>query len=89
MTFEELVGSLIGTNCAGGLPVNMYQIYEGTTPGQLAKIATTTATSYTATPLTPNTTYYFEIVSVDTSFDDSVPSDQTSVTTLPMPASTA
>jgi fibronectin type 3 domain-containing protein len=71
----------------GGLPVNMYQVYEGTTPGQLAKIATTTATSYTATPLTPNTTYYFEIVSVDTGFDDSVPSDQTPVTTLPMPAS--
>ena len=63
-----------------------YQIYEGTTPGSLTKVATTTAASYTARSLSPSTTYYFEIVAVDTSYDDSAPTDQISVTTLPMPA---
>jgi fibronectin type 3 domain-containing protein len=70
----------------GGLPVSSYQIFQGTTPGQLTKIATTTATTYTARSLSANTTYYFEIVAIDTKYDDSAPSDQISVTTLPMPA---
>ena len=70
----------------GGLPISFYQVYEGTTPGQLTKVATTTAASYTAQSLTANTTYYFEIMAVDSRYDDSVPSDQISVTTLPLPA---
>ena len=36
--------------------------------------------------LTANTPYYFEIVAVDTSNDDSAPSEQITVTTLPLPA---
>ena len=55
-------------------------------PGQLTKAATTTATNYTRTSLTANTTYYFEIVAVDTCFNDSAPSKQIAVTTLPLPA---
>jgi fibronectin type 3 domain-containing protein len=70
----------------GGLPVGYYQVYVGTTPGELAKVVTTTATSYTATSLNANTTYYFEIVAVDTAYDNSAPSSQISVTTLSMPA---
>jgi fibronectin type 3 domain-containing protein len=69
-----------------GLPVGYYQVYEGTTPGKLTKLVTTTATNYTATSLNANTAYYFEIVAVDTSFDNSAPSREIVITTLPMPA---
>jgi len=44
---------------------------------------------YTAMSLTPNTTYYFEIVAADTGHDDSTPSVQIAVTTLPLPAAPA
>src|ERR1039458_2710745 len=59
----------------GGLPVSSYQIFEGTTSGKLAKLASATATTYTATSLSANTIYYFEIVAVDNKNNDSAPSD--------------
>ncbi|HXM44647.1 MAG TPA: fibronectin type III domain-containing protein [Bryobacteraceae bacterium] len=76
-----------------GLPINDYLIYQGTTPGNVTKVGTvkapTTAftTSTTSDPLTPNTTYYFEIVAVDTGVpaDDSLPSDAIAVTTDSLP----
>ena len=70
----------------GGLPVSSYQIFEGTTSGKLAKLASATATTYTARSLSANTIYYFEIVAVDNKNNDSAPSDQISVTTDPLPA---
>ena len=69
----------------GGLPINFYQVYQGTTSGSLTKVASTTATKYTATSLSPGTTYYFAINAADTGHDISMLSDQVSVTTLPMP----
>jgi fibronectin type 3 domain-containing protein len=69
-----------------GLPISFYQIYQGTAPGNLTKVAQTATTIFTATSLTPTTTYYFEIVAVDTGNDDSMPSGQMTVTTPPMPA---
>jgi fibronectin type 3 domain-containing protein len=71
---------------ANGLPIGYYEILQGTKPGQLTQVATKTDTSYTATSLNGNTAYYFEIVAVDTGHNDSVPSNQISVTTLPTPA---
>jgi hypothetical protein len=66
-----------------GLPISYYEIYQGTTAGNLTKIASATGTTYTATPLIPDTTYYFEIVAADTGRDPrfSIPSDQIAVTT--------
>lgn len=71
-----------------GLPVASYQIFQGTTSGDLAEAGTAVspATTYTATSLSPNTTYYFEIQAVDTSHNLSAPSNRIAVTTLPMPA---
>jgi len=70
----------------GGLPVASYQVLEGTTPGQMVKIATVqTGTTYTVRSLAASTTYYFEIVAVDTANDDSVPSNQIAATTSPLP----
>jgi fibronectin type 3 domain-containing protein len=69
-----------------GLPIGFYQIFEGVTPGNMTNIGSTTATTYTAASLSPNTTYYFEVVAVDTGHDDSAPSGQIPVTTSPLPA---
>jgi len=69
----------------GGLAIANYQVFQGMASGQLTKIATVTGTTYTARSLTGNTTYYYEVVAVDSSYDDSQPSNQAAVTTLPMP----
>jgi titin len=72
----------------GGKPISFYEVFQGTTPGNLTKVASATGTTYTAASLTPNTTYYFEIVAVDNAspHDYSPPSDQMAVMTLPLPA---
>jgi len=69
----------------GGLPISNYQVYQGTTPSQLAKIALTTSTTYNSQSLNPGTAYYFQIIAVDTGFDSSTPSALISVKTPPMP----
>jgi fibronectin type 3 domain-containing protein len=69
-----------------GLPINYYEIWEGTKPGQLSQVAQKSDTTYTASSLTANTTYYFEIVAVDAGHDDSAPSSPVAVTTLALPA---
>ena len=53
--------------------------------GQLTKLATVKTTTYKAVSFNASTTYYFEIVAVDTSFNDSAPSGQISATTVPLP----
>jgi len=76
------------TVVSGGLPVGSYQVYQGTIPGRLTdkvRIVKAPGTSYTAANLTPNTTYYFEIVAADTSFDYSDTSIEVSATTPPLP----
>jgi fibronectin type 3 domain-containing protein len=73
----------------GGLPISRYEIFQSTTPGVFPTTHGSALTpTYTATSLTPNTTYYFEVVAVDNGApsDYSAPSDQLTVTTLPMPA---
>jgi len=69
-----------------GLPISFYKIFEGATPGNMTNTGSAIAATYTATSLAPSTTYYFEIVAVDTDHEDSAPSNQIAVTTLPMPA---
>jgi len=73
------------TQASGGLPIARYQIWQGTIPGSLTNTATVTKTSYTGRNLTPGTTYYFEVVAVDTSSDASIPSPQVSAATWPLP----
>ena len=73
----------------GSLPISYYQILKGATPGNMINAGSSSNTTYTAQSLTPNTTYYFEIVAADTGHDDSTPSVQIAVTTLPLPAAPA
>lgn len=78
------------TMARNGLTIANYQVWRGTTPGQLTKVATVTSgTTYTNRSLAANTTYYYEIVAADTGHDNSVPSSPVSATTKPMPPAPA
>ena len=63
------------------LSINAYLVLQGTTSGDLTKIATVTATTFTNDSLAPNTTYYYEVVAIDTGRDSSPPSSEVSATT--------
>ena len=65
----------------GGLPLASYHLYRGSSPSNLADVATRTGTSYTDTTVTPATTYYYAIQAVDTGGDLSPMSTAVSVTT--------
>lgn len=73
----------------GSLPVASYKVSVGTSPGVYSDTYTVKAptTSYTARSLSANATYYFEVVAVDDGKppDDSLPSNELPVTTLPLP----
>lgn len=66
-----------------GLPIADYEIWRGTSPGQLTKINKVTGTTFTNKALIANTTYYYQIVAVDSAGNNSPPSTQVSATTLP------
>ncbi len=54
------------SSATGGSPVTGYRVYMSTTPGAGgARIASVTATGYTATGLANGTTYYFEVTAVN------------------------
>lgn len=76
LTWQQAVAS-------GGLPIAEYRIYRGTTPGALSPIATVASTTYQDTALARGTTYYYAIVAVDSSLENSAPSEQISATTRP------
>jgi endoglucanase len=61
---------------AGSLPLAGYQVYAGST-----LLATTTATTWTATGLTPGTAYTFTVKAVDTAGNTSSASPAVTVTT--------
>ena len=65
----------------GGLPVTAYQVLRGITSGALKKVAEVPATTFTDTSLKPNTTYYYEVLAIDTGDDLSPPSSEVSATT--------
>jgi len=75
---NKIVLSWQQTMAKNGLSVIQYQILQGTSPDTLTKVATVSGMTYTTTALDPNTTYYFEIVAVDTANDDSAPSSEVS-----------
>lgn len=70
-----------------GLPLSSYQVFQGTDPGHLVKIATVKVPgeTYTARSLTGATQYYFAVAAVDNANDNSGPSDPVAATTLPEP----
>jgi chitodextrinase len=65
---------------AGGSGLHGYQIYRDST-----LISTTTNTSYNDTALSPSTTYAYYVVAYDNAGNQSMPSNQVTVTTLTPP----
>jgi fibronectin type 3 domain-containing protein len=64
-----------------GLPISNYQVYQGTSPSQLTQIATVTGLKFTSRSLASKTTYYYQIVAVDTGHDSSPRSTEVHATT--------
>jgi hypothetical protein len=71
----------------GGSPVDGYQVFRSTTPGQQGTLlATVTATTYTDTTAVPGITYFYAVVTV-TAGGFSAPSQEVSAT-IPLAGAT-
>jgi fibronectin type 3 domain-containing protein len=62
------------TVLSGGLPIGSYQIYRGTSPGNLVQVGVRTTASYIDTTVSPLATYYYAVTATDTSNDVSAKS---------------
>ncbi len=74
------------TATGGGLPVQYYHVFRGSSASSLTQVAIVSSTSYTDTTVTQGTTYFYGVESADTGCDLSVMSPVISTTT-PMPPS--
>jgi fibronectin type 3 domain-containing protein len=68
------------------MPLTGYYVFLGTTPSNLTKVATSSATSYTGHSLTPGTAYYYAVEEFDQGGDVSPMSAVGSATTLALPS---
>ncbi|HTT65434.1 MAG TPA: hypothetical protein VMG35_26475 [Bryobacteraceae bacterium] len=66
---------------SGGLPIQFYQVFRGTSPAGLSQIGAVGGTSYTDNTVNPATAYYYAVVAVDAGSDPSVMSDSVTATT--------
>jgi hypothetical protein len=64
---------------AGGLPIASYQIYRGSSPSNLVKLASRTTTSYVDTAVSAQTTYFYAVQATDTAGDISLMSTTSQV----------
>ncbi len=72
------------TGSADAAALNNYQVYRGTSSGGETSLASAgTATSYTDTSATGNTTYYYWVTNIDTNGFESASSTEVSVLTIP------
>jgi fibronectin type 3 domain-containing protein len=73
----------------GGSPITGYNVYRGTTSGGegTTAIATVTGPSYADSGLTNGQAYYYKVTAIN-SVGESLPSNEASATTLPLPPAT-
>ncbi len=71
---------------SGGLPVNWYTIFRGSSSSNLTQIGIVAQTSYTDTSANPGTTYYYGVEAKDSGGDNSVMSTVVSMTTYNLPS---
>ena len=71
---------------SGGLPINYYHVFRGTTPANLTQVAIDPQTSYRDVTVTAAATYYYGVESVDSGGDLSPMSDLVEVTIPSAPA---
>jgi chitodextrinase len=80
--------SLAWTAAAGKVAISTYNVFRGTSPSNLAQVATlySTSTSYINYPLNPGTKYYFGVEAVDTDGNVSPMSAIIVTSTLALPS---
>jgi fibronectin type 3 domain-containing protein len=66
----------------GGLPITSYQVYRGTSPGNLSLLGTRATLSYTDTTVVALTTYYYAVLATDTS-NEASPMSANAVVVVP------
>jgi fibronectin type 3 domain-containing protein len=71
---------------SGGLPVQYYHVFRGTTASNLSQVAIVAQTSFTDNSLNPSTTYYYGVEAADTGNDVSAMSVVVFATTPTLPA---
>jgi fibronectin type 3 domain-containing protein len=73
-------------SASGGLPVLYYEVFRGTSPSSLSKVATVTQTSATDTSLVPGTAYYYAVEAEDSGADYSAKSAVVPATQVMLPS---
>ncbi|MGD0359239.1 MAG: fibronectin type III domain-containing protein [Bryobacteraceae bacterium] len=71
---------------SGGLPIQNYHVYRGTTSSNLSQLAVLPLTSYTDRTVTAGTTYYYAVAAADTGGDLSVMSATVPTATPALPS---
>jgi fibronectin type 3 domain-containing protein len=71
---------------SGGLPIQYYFVFRGSSPSALTQIATVIQTSYTDNSLTAGNTYYYAVEAKDTGADISPMSNISMARTLSLPS---
>jgi fibronectin type 3 domain-containing protein len=71
---------------SGGLPIQNYRVFRGTTSSNLSQMATVAQPAYTDASGSPATTYYYGVEAADTGGDLSAMSATASAITLAPPA---
>ncbi len=70
----------------GGLPIQYYQVFRGSSASNMSQIANIYQTAYTDASGSPSTTYYYAVQATDTAGDVSPMSTAASAATLATPA---
>jgi len=88
-TSTTKIGVTWSAAASGGLPVQYYHVFQGTTASNLTQVSVVQQTSYTANTLNPATTYYFAVEAADSGSDLSSMSAVASAATMAPPAAPA
>jgi fibronectin type 3 domain-containing protein len=73
-------------SAAGGLPIQNYHVYRGSSASNLSQVAVVLSTSYSDTNVTAGTTYYYAVEAADTGSDVSAMSSTAEATVPSAPS---
>jgi fibronectin type 3 domain-containing protein len=80
------IGVTWSAAASGGLPIQNYHVYRGTSPSSLSQVAIVLQTAYTDTAVAEGATYYYAVQAADSGADLSLMSLTVSATPLALPS---
>lgn len=83
---DAKIGLTWSASASGGLAIQNYHIYRGTTSANMAQLSVVLVTSYTDSTASPGATYYYAVQSADTGADLSPTSQSVRVTVPSLPS---